>query len=596
MSRLATTAAVLASLALLAACHRPVPAVDVSGPEQAALDRPAAGDVPLDLRVPADGTVLPWTFPSPAFQWEDRQAATVFRVRVRSGSRVVAEAFTSQRRFAFPADRWAEVREAAGEGGALEVELTAASTLLDGTVLRGPARVLSRVRFSGPADHPTGRVVYSWRARPAGTSPGPLMTEMRNGVIMQVAMDGTVSEVLQRLPGSDRLRREYRGPNAGLDRTDLRLRPEGSGGGAQGPGPDGRLAGVARPLAPGATWVDAPVPPAVPAPATPRREPPPLPAPVLSTAPESVASRSMDFSALAREPGVPAWTTVERPIKDDCMGCHVLSGDGRYLGVVHTATEMRPEGWIASPGTLYLVDTADGTVRHRLPGGTFARFHPTDPDLLLYTANGNSSGVLRRASVLRQDIRVANLRTGEDRPLPGASDPRHAEFLAEWSPDGRTVAFCRAPRDQPAEGGRGTYDIVTVPWNDGRGGDPTPLPGASDNGRSNLQPRYSPDGRWIVFHRADRGLFSAASSDLWVVPAAGGEARPLSVNGPAVDGWHAFSPDGLWLAFVSNRDRVDRPRGYVARFFPEDGTAAPALPLPGAGDADTHVDTLEWVR
>ena len=56
---------------------------------------------------------------------------------------------------------------------------------------------------------------------------------------------------------------------------------------------------------------------------------------------------------------------------------------------------------------------------------------------------------------------------------------------------------------------------------------------------------------------------------------------------------HAFSPDGRWLAFASNRDRVDRTRIYVARFF-EDGHVAPAVPFPGPGDPDVLANNPDW--
>ena len=58
---------------------------------------------------------------------------------------------------------------------------------------------------------------------------------------------------------------------------------------------------------------------------------------------------------------------------------------------------------------------------------------------------------------------------------------------------------------------------------------------------------------------------------------------------------HAFSPDGRWLAFVTNRERVDRMQVYVARFF-EDGRVAPAVPFPTAGDDDVVGYAVDWVR
>jgi dipeptidyl aminopeptidase/acylaminoacyl peptidase len=104
-------------------------------------------------------------------------------------------------------------------------------------------------------------------------------------------------------------------------------------------------------------------------------------------------------------------------------------------------------------------------------------------------------------------------------PLKGADDRRYVQSNPVWSPDGKTILFARSEsyslaglkdpssavveKDEVAEffeGGRKfRYDIYRIDFNDGRGGDPTPLPGASDNGTSNYFPRHSPDGKWIVF-------------------------------------------------------------------------------------------------
>ncbi len=60
-------------------------------------------------------------------------------------------------------------------------------------------------------------------------------------------------------------------------------------------------------------------------------------------------------------------------------------------------------------------------------------------------------------------------------------------------------------------------------------------------------PAFSPDGRWIAFYRVVSG-----ERDIWVIPAAGGEAVNLT-NHPGIDIHPAFSPDGRELAFVSER-------------------------------------------
>jgi len=57
-------------------------------------------------------------------------------------------------------------------------------------------------------------------------------------------------------------------------------------------------------------------------------------------------------------------------------------------------------------------------------------------------------------------------------------------------------------------------------------------------------PAISPDGQLLVF---------SSGGDLWAVPRAGGTATRLTSH-PAEDRRSAFSPDGKWLAFESERD------------------------------------------
>ena len=65
---------------------------------------------------------------------------------------------------------------------------------------------------------------------------------------------------------------------------------------------------------------------------------------------------------------------------------------------------------------------------------------------------------------------------------------------------------------------------------------PAPLPSLS-------QPALSPDGREIAF---------VSGSDIWTVPAGGGEAH-LLISDPAEESRPLYSPDGKRLAFVSTR-------------------------------------------
>ena len=95
------------------------------------------------------------------------------------------------------------------------------------------------------------------------------------------------------------------------------------------------------------------------------------------------------------------------------------------------------------------------------------------------------------------------------------------------------------------------FDLYRLPFNDGQGGTPEPIPGASNNGVSNYFASYSPDGRWIVFCKAKSYMLLQPDSELYIIPAEGGEARRLRGNTRRMNSWHSWSPNGKWLVFSS---------------------------------------------
>ena len=103
------------------------------------------------------------------------------------------------------------------------------------------------------------------------------------------------------------------------------------------------------------------------------------------------------------------------------------------------------------------------------------------------------------------------------------------------------------------------YELYRIPFNDGKGGTPEPIEGASQNGMSNNFPKISPDGKWIVFVQCKNGQLMRPDSQLYIVPATGGAARRLLANTRA-DEFVAQLVAQRTLAGVLVEGRVRRTR------------------------------------
>ena len=208
---------------------------------------------------------------------------------------------------------------------------------------------------------------------------------------------------------------------------------------------------------------------------------------------------------------------------------------------------------------------------------------------------------------------VYDTETGTYTPLPGADDPEYVQSNPTWSPDGRHVVFARAKAYRNEAVANATsvlldekdvpefiedkqpykYDLYRVPFNEGRGGTAEPIKGASHNGRSNFFAKFSPDGKWIVFTQAENYMLLMPDSELYIVPAEGGEARRLSANTPRMNSWHSFSSNGRWLVFSS---KANTP--YTQLFLThidENGRSTPPVVLDRFTNSERAANIPEFV-
>jgi tetratricopeptide (TPR) repeat protein len=310
-----------------------------------------------------------------------------------------------------------------------------------------------------------------------------------------------------------------------------------------------------------------------------------------------------------------------------CGNCHSFSQNGEYLAMdvdyannkaSYVITRTAPEMRLATSDIITWDD-------YRREDGqqTFGLLSQISPDgrYVLSTVKDRSVFITRPDLAFSQlffplqgIIAVYDRETKTFTSLPGADDPALVQSNPTWSPDGQTIVFARTravhlqkSHDTASvlltseeveeflkQGTEFHYDLYGVPFNEGKGGQAEPLKGASANRRSNYFPKFSPDGRWIVFCQASNYMLLQPDSQLFIIPAEGGEARRLACNLGRMNSWHTWSPDGRWLVF-SSKAHSDYTQLYLASIT-DQGQASPPVWLAHMVAPERAANIPEFVR
>ena len=134
--------------------------------------------------------------------------------------------------------------------------------------------------------------------------------------------------------------------------------------------------------------------------------------------------------------------------------------------------------------------------------------------------------------------------------------------LPLWSPDSTRVAF-----NSNRTGQFDLYQKLTS----GAGVDERLV--ASDQFKAPTS--WSADGRFLLYYSTD----PQTSEDLWILPMTGERTPSLFLKTPFRETWGAFSPDGRWVAYMSNES--GRMEIYVRPFAEPAASGADATPSGG---------------
>jgi tetratricopeptide (TPR) repeat protein len=317
-----------------------------------------------------------------------------------------------------------------------------------------------------------------------------------------------------------------------------------------------------------------------------------------------------------------------------CGNCHSFSADGKTMGMdldniqnyrgIYMLVKVAPEISVHKQD-LITWSSPEGKIRSRGRAGFMSQVSPdgryvvstVNPESMAstgpvppsnyYVENFKDYRFLQVFYPTRGIVTWYSRETGVMQPLPGADDPRYVQMGAMWSPDGQYLVFQRSeakdanppgmavpkfagdPEELPLK-----YDLYRIPFRNGQGGEAEPIAGASRNGMSNTFPKVSPDGRWIVFVKTKNGELMRPDSQLYIVPAVGGEARRMRCNTPAMNSWHSFSPSGRWMVF-SSKARSPYTQLYLTH-IDADGSDSPPILIDNSTAANRAANIPEFVN
>jgi len=168
--------------------------------------------------------------------------------------------------------------------------------------------------------------------------------------------------------------------------------------------------------------------------------------------------------------------------------------------------------------------------------------------------------------------------------------PDRRETCPTWSPDGRYLYFVSGAkpwpetivgneiidtfRDVKYDLMRIAYDVETGQW-----GDLEIVLSGDELGLSLNQPRISPDGRFLIFAGAAYGAFPIyLDTDLYMLDLKSGEYWPLAeANSDRGDSAPRWSTNGRWIVFSSRRRDHELAKLYFAHIDANGRAAKPVL-------------------
>ena len=269
---------------------------------------------------------------------------------------------------------------------------------------------------------------------------------------------------------------------------------------------------------------------------------------------------------------------------DGCVNCHTFLNHRTRNMLVHVRGSAGAAMLLGGGGRVRRVDTR--TKYNRSPAA-YGCWHPSGK-FLTFSVNklrefNHSVGETRDVFDYASDLGCYVVDGGAVRSSRHITRPERLETFPTWSPDGKWLYFCSAPKTPIERYRQVKYDLMRVAYDETAGtwGEPRTVLSARETNRSITEPRVSPDGRFVMFCMAEYGNFPVyqPSSDLYLMDRRTGEHRRLAINSDRCESWHCWSSNGRWFVFSSKRRDGVFAKPYFS-YFDAEGKAHKPFVLP----------------
>ncbi|MBN1127573.1 MAG: PD40 domain-containing protein [Chitinispirillaceae bacterium] len=249
-----------------------------------------------------------------------------------------------------------------------------------------------------------------------------------------------------------------------------------------------------------------------------------------------------------------------------CINCHSFCVNDPGRMIVHMRGEKQGMLLVKGNKTVKI----DTRTRFNKGPASYASWHPSGRFLAFAVMKVNqtlhSIGDPRVVIDESSDLILYDANENMISTHPSIAAPGQMETLPEWSPDGRYLYFCSAPQPKKVDNAfyrdlkyrEIRYDLVRIPFDsDARTwGEPEIVLSSQQTGMSNVQPKISPDGRFLLFVTMPYSYFAVYDdqSDLCMMDLSTGSWRRLdAVNSGCAESFHTWSSNSRWFVFNSRR-------------------------------------------